>query len=112
MSSTTHLAGELTFRSPINLENSFSSWNLAKRAKSIMRLYFDGADASYGSIEWEIPSLDRLEEIGLRFGCNAKGQRTLVDYDGVFALPEQAMDLCARHGIDVTEMRKSLRDAD
>lgn len=108
---TMHLAGEMTFRSPINLENSFHSWNLAKRATSIMRLYFDGADASYGSIEWEIPSLDRLENIGLRFGCNSKGKRTLVDYDGVFTLPKQAMKLCEQHGIDVTEMRKSLRDA-
>ena len=106
-----HFIGEMTFSSPISEENSYMQRSLAKRAKSIMRLYFDADDASCGSIEWEIPKLDRVEYVGLRFGCNAKGQRTLVDYDGVFSLPVQAMRLCERHGIDVTEMREALKDA-
>ena len=107
-----HFIGEMTFHSPISEENSWFSRPLARRTKSIMRLFFDATDASHGSIEWDIPRLDRVEYIGLRFGCNARGQRTLVDYDGVFALPVQAMRLLKRHEIDVTEMRDILKDTD
>lgn len=96
----------LKFKSPINLEGSWGERNLAKSATSTMALFLNKDDT--GWIEWEIASLDRYEEIGLTFEFDANGKRTLVDYDGVFSLPKQAMDMLERNGIDVAEMRKSL----
>jgi hypothetical protein len=34
------------------------------------------------------------------------GNRTLTEYDGVMTLPEEAMDLLERNGVDVREMRR------
>jgi len=96
----------LTFHSPINSEGSWGSRNLAKRAKSTMDLFMhkDGS----ASIEWCCDALNLVEHIGLVFEFDAKGKRTLTDYDGVMTLPKQAMDLLEKHGIDCAEMRKSL----
>lgn len=98
--------GELTFMSPINKENSFSSWNLAKRTKSVMTLYYYKDNT--GFIEWDIPALEMTEHIGLTFEITPEGKRVLEDYDGVFAIPDQAMDLLEKHGVDCASMRKSM----
>jgi hypothetical protein len=98
----------LKFKSPINLDASWGSRQLAKKATSLMTLYFY-KDAS-GFIEWEVPALDIVEQIGLVFELDRAGKRTLIDYDGVFDLPKQAMDLLEKNGVDCAEMRKSLAD--
>lgn len=98
----------LKFKSPINLEGSWGQRNLAKKATSTMALYLNKDDT--GFIEWEVASLDLFETIGLVFEFDAKGKRTLVDYDGVFSLPDRAMDLLERNGVDCAEMRKNLAD--
>ena len=108
MSENATLVGKLEFTSPINKENSFGSWNLAKRTKSIMSLYF--YKDTYGFIEWDIPKLEMTEHIGLIFEFDVNGKRTLVDYDGVFELPSQAMRLLEKYGVDVAEIRESLKD--
>ena len=43
------------------------------------------------------------EEIGLTFEFDAKGVRTLCDYDGVFALPKEAIELLRRNGVIVSK---------
>lgn len=91
------------FESPINLEGSWGGRNLSPKAKSIMELYFNSDDT--GWIEWEVPELDLFEEIGLTFEIDIAGKRKLVDYDGVMSIPDQALDLLAKHGVDVSEMR-------
>lgn len=96
----------LEFTSPINLERSSGLTPIADAATSIMHLYLH-TDAT-GRIEWAVDDLDLYEEIGLIFEIDPKGRRTLVDYDGVMTLPDQALDLLERNGIDVTEMRASL----
>lgn len=96
------------FFSPINRENSFTSTNLAKKTKSVMTLYLN-RDLT-GFIEWDIPALDMTEEIGLEFEIDEKGKRTLTGYDGVFAIPTQALDLLEKNGIDVADMRKSMEE--
>src|SRR5262245_26635279 len=96
----------MEFKSPINLEGSWGQRNIAKRATSTMALYLN-KDAT-GSIEWDVPSLDIVEHIGLTFEIDPKGKRTLTDYDGVMTLPDQAMDLLERNGIDCAEMRNSM----
>jgi hypothetical protein len=100
------LVGKSEFKSPINREGSWGSQQLAKRAKSIMALYF--YKDQHGFIEWEVPALDIVEHIGLVFEFDAAGKRTLTDYDGVFTLPDQAMDLLEKHGVDCAEMRSTL----
>ena len=95
----------LEFHSPINMEGSWGGRTLSRKAKSIMRLWLH-KDPSSGGIEWEVPKLDLYEEIGLTFEWDDKKQkRVLVDYDGVMSIPDQALDLLERNGIDVSEMR-------
>jgi hypothetical protein len=96
----------LKFKSPINLDASWGSRQLAKRATSIMTLYFYKDE--HALIEWEVPALDIVEQIGLVFEFDRHGKRTLVDYDGVFDLPKQAMNLLEKNGVDVSEMRQTL----
>ena len=96
----------MEFHSPINMERSSGCTPVAKRAKSVMELYLNTDNTGY--IEWEVPHYDLFESIGLTFEIDAKGKRTLADYDGVMTLPDQAMDLLERNGIDCAEMRRSL----
>ncbi len=96
----------LKFESPINKENSFRQWNLSPKTTSIMELWYYKDNTAF--IEWIIEELDLVEGIGLTFEIDPKGKRTLVDYDGVFAIPDQAMDLLERNGVDCKEMRESM----
>lgn len=100
----TPVVGVLEFESPINLEGSWGARNIARNTKSIMTLYFNKDNT--GWIEWEMPELDMFEEIGLTFALDVAGKRTLEDYDGVMTLPDQAMDLLEKHGVDCKEMRR------
>ena len=64
-----------------------------------MELHFENDNT--GFIEWDIPSLERTEYIGLWFEIDQDGKRTLSDYDGVFALPSEAIELMRKNGIEV-----------
>jgi hypothetical protein len=99
---------EVTFYSPINKENSFGEWNVAKRTKSTMTLYYYRDTTGY--IEWDIPKIEETVEIGITFEFDKNGKRTLTDYDGVFAIPRQALDLLEKNGVDVADMRKAMKD--
>ena len=96
----------LEFESPINLEGSWGQRNLAAKTKSTMGLYFNKDGSAY--IEWDIPDLEITESIGCTFEFGPDDKRTLVDYDGVFSIPDEAMDLLERNGIDCAEMRKTM----
>jgi hypothetical protein len=100
--------GKLTFESPINLEGSWGERNPAKKTKSTMELFFYKDNT--GFIEWDMPNLEMTEHIGLTFEISLEGKRILTDYDGVFSLPDQAMDLLEKHGVDCKEMRETLKD--
>lgn len=102
---------KLVFDSPINLEGSWGARNLSEKTQSTMELFFYKTDANYAFIEWCVDELDMVEGIGLTFETDPITQkRTLTDYDGVMTLPDQAMDLLEKHGIDCAEMRKNLAD--
>lgn len=60
-----------------------------------MRLYGTPDKYRY-AIEWDIPSLDDVEEIGIWTENNV-----LTDYDGVFSLPKEAIQLLRDNGITV-----------
>lgn len=107
--STTVSIGKLEFSSPINLERSCGLQRLADSAKSTTELFFDTADAYWGMIEWDVPQFEMTEHIGLVFDY-VHGKRILTDYDGVFTLPDQAMELLERHNVDCAEMRRLLAD--
>ena len=94
------------FHSPINMEGSWGSRPVAKRAKSTMHLYYYKDNT--GFIEWEVPHYGLYENIGLVFAISPEGKRTLEDYDGVMTLPDEAMDLLEKHGVDCAEMRRSM----
>ena len=75
-------------QTPMVRERSHSVQNIGSHA-STMTLYTD-------HIEWDIPTLDETVEIGLEF----EG-KTLVDYDGVFSLPKEAVKLIRQCGYRV-----------
>jgi hypothetical protein len=91
------LIESIAHTTPINLEYSSGSISQGKHGWT-MDLYFDNDNT--GFIEWDIPSLDRTENIGLWFEIDQDGKRTLSDYDGVFSLPSEAIELLRKHGID------------
>jgi hypothetical protein len=63
---------------------------------STMTLSVDEPDKTYLNLEWDIPSLDEVIEIGLTF----EG-KVLVDYDGVMALPAEAVKFLRDQGFTV-----------
>lgn len=89
---------EKEFVAELVLETSMSSvaTPLGKR-KSTMTLYGFDEDPDYFFIEWDIPSLDECENIGI--WCE-EGTKTLRDYDGVFELPAEAIELLKENGFN------------
>jgi hypothetical protein len=83
-----------TFVSPIVAQNCSDSENLGK-FESTMTLYFSERE-SYGYIEWDIPYLNEFKVIGLWFENDE-----LIDYDGVFSLPKQAIEMIKSSGFVV-----------
>lgn len=86
------------FESPINREYSSSPiLEPLGIAKSTMTLYMK-PDESYGCIEWEMEFNDgeyyECESIGLWFD----NQKCLTDYDGVFSMPKEAIELLEECG--------------
>lgn len=73
-------------------ETAYSASPLGKHP-STMTFY---ADREHYGIEWNIPALDRTVDIGLVFEY-----LTLVDYDGVFSLPKEAIELIREVGFTV-----------
>lgn len=80
------------FVSPIVRETSFGSQPIGT-GKCTMILTVDG---DRGSIEWDIPNLGEFAEIGLWFEGGE-----LHDYDGVFSLPAEAIELIEEAGFKV-----------
>lgn len=94
---TKEFKGEIKFRSPINKENSFGAWNLAKDTESVISVNIP-ADGR-GCFQWEVEELDEYEEGELNFEGN-----TLIDYDGVFELPQQLLDFLEANGYNIDEI--------
>lgn len=63
-----------------------------------MELYYD-EDNEQGSINWEVydDKGDLVEDAGIGLWFNGK---ELVDYDGVFELPKEAIELLEEHGFN------------
>lgn len=66
--------------------NSFGSTDLGSHA-STMELWCSKGGVPE-MIEWDIPSLEETEHIGLVFDG-----KILIDYDGIFSMPDEAIEL-------------------
>ena len=88
------------FNSHINLEYSSTSiLTPLGNAKCIIELFYNEQNSS-GGIEWEIEYNNGdydCVSMGLWFD---EGTKTLRDYDGVFELPKQAIELLEENGFD------------
>lgn len=78
---------------PMVLERSSGATDVGTHA-STMELFLntpsqDGQSLT-AAIEWDIPTLERTEHIGLWFE-RSRGRWVLCDYDGVFSLPAEAV---------------------
>jgi len=91
---------QMTFTCELVSETSMSpvSKSLGVR-KSIMTLYAFENDPNYYFIEWEIPTLDKCENIGI--WCE-DGTKVICDYDGVFSLSEFAIEFLQKNGFDTS----------
>ena len=90
------LIGSKSFEAEMALEGSWGSRRHGKHS-STMELWLLDDPGRY-FIEWDIPDMDRTEEIGIWVD---HGTRELTDYDGVFSLPVEAIALLEKHGIKV-----------
>lgn len=97
------LIAERTFTAHITSETSFGGTNLGEH-ESTMTLYL--AKDATGYIEWDIPGTGDFVSIGLWFEVEPyQGGFTLAlrDYDGVFSLPTQAIEMLTDNGILVSD---------
>ena len=91
----------ITFKTPVRKEYSATSRmdNLGEH-QATLTLYVNDQDARLGSLELDIPGCDEYVDIGLWF---AEDRKTLVDFDGVFSLPPQGIELLRENGFIVSE---------
>lgn len=94
------LIDKMTVSSPLILEGSWGVRDLGEH-ESTLELYYNKDDT--GFIEWDIPSLDRFECIGLWFEFDKVGSRSLVEYDGVMGLNDHAIALLRKNNVFVSK---------
>lgn len=87
-----------TFTSKLIYHGSWGAQD-AGTHESTMDLYMHETEPR-GFIEWDVPALEDMESIGLVFEVR-DGVRHLVDYDGVGALPKQAVKMLRAEGVIV-----------
>lgn len=86
---------ETTFTASMIREGSWGANDVGTH-QSTMTLYGTTVPG-HAFIEWDIPSLDEVVEIGLNFDV----QHNLLDYDGTFSLPREAVALLRANGFTV-----------
>jgi hypothetical protein len=94
--------------------NHVGSWGGTEYQTRTMRFNVSLPDGSnrpdgryYGSFEWydlESGGEEFYAEGGLWF--NSK--KEMDDYDGVFSLPNDILDICEKEGFDIDDMRTTL----
>lgn len=83
----------LTFNSNINVDNSYNSKSIGNRISTMELFTNDNGTPVF--IEWDVVGVD-TEHIGIWFDG-----KTLVEYDGIFELPSQAIKLIRKSGYTV-----------
>lgn len=92
---------EKIFTSELIYETSLSpvASKLGKH-KSTMTLY-SSDDPDYYFIEWDIPTLEIVENIGIWCEDDTK---IICDYDGVFELSNEALEMLKENGFDTSNV--------
>lgn len=91
---------QIVFKSPISIDNGYTN-KFQGTYESTMELFINSGEPTM--IEWDVPEMGRTEHIGLEFD-NGK----VNDYDGVFELPKEAIQLLESCGFKVDESLKDL----
>lgn len=86
----------MTFKSNVNYDNGYTNNPLGEHEYT-MEL-FQGKNNQY-VIEWDIPELEMTEHIGI--WCTGT---IVTDYDGVFEIPKQAIELLQSCGFSTKEI--------
>ena len=94
----------LTFQSSINLDDGYRNNYLGEFTSTMELWLHDDPDTGLkstkrngvGAIEWNVKEADQYVTIGIWFEHGR-----LVEYDGVFELPPQAIKLLNKFGIKV-----------
>lgn len=86
----------------MQLEGSWGVRSLGAHASSMEMFPSEDGSLSHSMIEWDIPTLEETEHIGLQFSVEGD-KRTLIDYDGVFSLPKEAVTFMESLGIIVPD---------
>jgi len=91
----------IKFKTPVRREYSMTPHmeDLGEHMATLT-LYVNDQDSRLGSLELDIPSINEYVDIGLWFD---EDRTTLVDYDGVFSLPPQGIQLLRDNGFIVSE---------
>ena len=92
------LIDTMKVKSPLKLEGSWGERDLGEHY-STLELYYNKDHT--GFIEWDIPTLDRFEYIGLWFEFDRDGKRSLSEYDGVMSLNDHAIAILRKNGVEV-----------
>ena len=87
--------GKISFTATCYLHGSWGFKPAGKRDCSV-ELF----DYKNGSAQVEFIAGDDVEHIGVLYDKNKK----VFDYDGIHAIPEQALELLKQHGFDVSEI--------
>ncbi len=90
------LIAEKTFTAQLISEGSWGARDIGNHESTMS--FFLTSDG-YGFIEWDIPDIETTEQIGLWF----ENGNVLTDYDGVFSLPKEAIELLRSNGFVVGE---------
>ena len=89
---------KIEFESNINLDDGYKNNPLGIH-KSTMELF--KIDDKHYEIEWDIPTLEETEHIGIYIDEN----KNVTGYDGVFELPEQAITMLEKNGFNCNEVK-------
>lgn len=88
----------VTFVSPINLETTYRNTQISEKAKSTIQVVKSAG--GNGWFEWFVPELDMCSGGQLLF----EGKK-LVEYDGVFDLPDEMISFLEKNGYDCEEVK-------
>ncbi len=86
------------FYSPINKVGSFGVLPVSDRMYSTME-FFPRPDGTGGCIEWIVYDADGNDEFVEHIGIWWSEDKSLMDYDGVFDIPREALELLITMGV-------------
>jgi len=97
---------KITFKSPINIDNGYTNIPQGEHESSMELIQYEDRGQIIVVIEWVVMALDSVEHIGIEWDLNGDGKKIVTGYDGVFELPEQAIQLLEKNGFDCGEVKE------